>query len=127
MSKANARQVAGAHYQSALQHWDLIEMHGIGYLEGCATKYLTRWRKKNGRQDLEKAAHYIEKLLELHRDEHREARGFVPLNTLVEYKEANQLTDVEFSAIHYLTKKWTEEELTFALALTLKLLHDVEG
>jgi hypothetical protein len=31
---------------------------------GCATKYVSRWRKKNGVQDLEKAKHYCEKLKE---------------------------------------------------------------
>lgn len=59
---ANARQVGGAHYQTgATQHWDLLHPE---YHIGNATKYLSRWRKKNGLQDLEKASHYIEKLLE---------------------------------------------------------------
>jgi hypothetical protein len=36
----------------------------MGYLEGNATKYVSRWRKKGGVADLEKALHYIDKLLE---------------------------------------------------------------
>lgn len=60
---ANDRQVGGDHYKTGgAQHWD---MFGPEYLIGCATKYVARWRKKNGVQDLEKALHYSEKLLEI--------------------------------------------------------------
>lgn len=63
--KVNDKQVAGAHYQKgSIQHWDLMDEIDVGYLEGCATKYLTRWRDKNGLQDLLKAQHYIEKRIE---------------------------------------------------------------
>ena len=65
MTSANDRQVAGSHYQSAYQHWDFVADTGMPYLLGCATKYLTRWRKKNGVQDLEKAIHYIDKAIEV--------------------------------------------------------------
>lgn len=59
---ANDRQVGGEHYKTGgLEHWDLF---GPEYLMGCATKYVSRWRKKNGVQDLEKAKHYCEKLKE---------------------------------------------------------------
>ncbi len=34
------------------------------YLLGCASKYLTRWRKKNGLEDLEKSRHYYVKAKE---------------------------------------------------------------
>lgn len=62
---ANDRQVGGEHYKdSGFQHWDFAIAAELNYLEGCITKYVTRWRKKNGLQDLEKAAHFLEKLLE---------------------------------------------------------------
>lgn len=61
---ANDKQIGGQHYKSALQHWDIVDTYEVPYLEGCATKYLSRWRKKNGAQDLEKAKHYVEKLIE---------------------------------------------------------------
>lgn len=35
-----------------------------GYLECCIYKYLWRWEEKNGKQDLEKAAEYLAKLIE---------------------------------------------------------------
>jgi hypothetical protein len=34
-------------------------------LEGNVIKYISRWRKKNGMADLEKAKHYIELLIQL--------------------------------------------------------------
>lgn len=62
---ANDTQVAGQHYQSTYQHWDLcLEALQNRYLEGQVTKYVYRWRKKNGLQDLEKALHFLEKLKE---------------------------------------------------------------
>ncbi len=61
----NNRQIDGTHYKKhAIQPWDFIHRNGIGYLEGCAIKYLVRWRDKGGIADLQKAQHYIEKLIE---------------------------------------------------------------
>lgn len=62
---ANGKQVGGDHYRTQFQHWDFVESIGMGYLEGCATKYLDRYKSKNGDLDLEKAGHYVEKVLEL--------------------------------------------------------------
>lgn len=63
---ANETQVGGAHYKQ-FQHetWDVILDWGLGYLDGNAVKYLSRWRHKGGVQDLKKAAHYIQKLIEV--------------------------------------------------------------
>lgn len=74
-SNANSRQVGGDHYKTEIEHWDFIESNGIGYLEGCATKYVTRARKKNGAQDLEKAIHYVDKILDLERQGVKTAPG----------------------------------------------------
>lgn len=63
-SKANQTQVGGAHYHSAYQHWDFVREAELDYLQGCATKYVARWRKKNGLEDLHKARHYLEKRME---------------------------------------------------------------
>ena len=61
---ANERQIGGDHYKTEYEHWDLVLATGMGYLEGCATKYVARWRKKGGVADLDKALHYVEKLQE---------------------------------------------------------------
>lgn len=61
----NTHQVGGEHYGGgAVQHWDYAVANGLGYLEGQITKYLSRWRRKGGVQDLEKALHYADKLAE---------------------------------------------------------------
>jgi hypothetical protein len=65
MEDPNSRQVGGSHYagSNGPQHWDIMETYAVPYLEGNATKYLSRWHRKNGVQDLEKALHYVEKLI----------------------------------------------------------------
>lgn len=63
---ANARQVQGDHYKRlTIQTWDYIAANNIGYLEGNVIKYVSRWRDKGGVADLEKARHYLDKLIEL--------------------------------------------------------------
>lgn len=62
---ANEKQIGGNHYKSTMECWDYILSNELGYLEGTAIKYLTRWRKKNGVEDLKKAIHFIEKLIEV--------------------------------------------------------------
>lgn len=63
---ADDRQVSGEHYKSSVQHWDFaVTNFGRGYLKGQVTKYVYRWRKKNGVQDLEKALHFLQKLDEV--------------------------------------------------------------
>lgn len=59
--EANDYQVGGEHYKSEYQHWDFVCDTDLHYILGCATKYIARWRKKNGIQDLHKASHYISK------------------------------------------------------------------
>jgi len=66
--KANDVQHGGTHYKmKAIQPWDYIAANNIGFFEGNAIKYLTRWRDKGGVEDLKKAQHYIQKLIELQR------------------------------------------------------------
>ena len=63
---ANFRQVGGDHYASkAIQPWDYITSNNLPFLEGNIVKYITRWRDKGGVQDLHKARHYLDKLLEI--------------------------------------------------------------
>lgn len=60
------KQVAGSHYKDLpIQPVEYIHANAMGYLEGNVVKYVSRWRKKNGIADLEKAKHYIELLIEL--------------------------------------------------------------
>ena len=66
----NDKQIGGSHYAtgSEIQHWDWVEDCELGYLEGCATKYIARCRKKHDTPviDLNKAVHYCEKIKQLY-------------------------------------------------------------
>lgn len=96
---ANEKQVGGDHYKTAYEHWDFVENNGLGYLEGCATKYATRWRKKDGLQDLEKAEHYIIKLQELHLSGKRLPRTNVPDLEVRRFCTVNKLSFLEFEIV----------------------------
>jgi len=65
-TQANDYMVGGDHYKKhRFETWDVILDWQLGYLDGNAVKYLSRWRSKGGVQDLKKAAHYIQKLIEV--------------------------------------------------------------
>lgn len=66
MNDANNTQVGGTHYKSKkIQPWDYIAANELGYFDGNVVKYVSRWQDKGGVADLEKALHYLQKLIEL--------------------------------------------------------------
>lgn len=59
-------QVGGAHYkQFPIQPIEYIHKNGLNYLEGNIIKYATRWRHKNGIEDLKKIKHYVDLIIEM--------------------------------------------------------------
>jgi hypothetical protein len=65
-SSALNKQVEGKHYKDLkIQPIEFLHANNIPFAEGCAIKYLCRWRDKGGIKDLEKAKHFIELLIEL--------------------------------------------------------------
>jgi len=52
------------HYDFRIQPVDFILANQIPFCEGNIIKYVSRWRMKNGREDLLKAKHYIDLLIE---------------------------------------------------------------
>ena len=59
-------QIDGNHYKDCpIQPATYCHANGIPFIEGSVIKYVTRWGKKNGLRDLEKAKHFIEILIEL--------------------------------------------------------------
>lgn len=65
-AKALDKQIGGNHYKDfAIQPVEFIHKNGIGFLEGNAIKYICRWKRKGGKQDIEKAIHYLHMLMEL--------------------------------------------------------------
>jgi hypothetical protein len=60
------KQIAGDHYKNMpIQVVEFCHANGIGFLEGNIIKYACRYSKKGGVEDIEKAKHYCELLLEL--------------------------------------------------------------
>lgn len=108
---ANDKQVGGNHYAQGgeVQHWDFVTLNGLSYLVGCATKYVARWKKKNGMEDLTKALHYIEKLTELYLANQIASPGrgdiMIPVN---DFCSANGIYGEEREAIRILTY-WRDE------------------
>ena len=63
--KASDTQVGGGHYKDMpIQPIEFIQKNGLGWCEGNAIKYVCRHRNKNGKQDIEKAIHYLQLLIE---------------------------------------------------------------
>lgn len=59
-------QVAGGHYKDlVIQPVEYIHANQIPFIEGCIIKYVTRWRNKGGLDDLRKAKHFVDLLIEL--------------------------------------------------------------
>lgn len=123
---ANNSQVGGDHYSSyAYQHWDFTADVLAGrYMEGQITKYVSRARKKNGLQDLEKARHFLVKLGE------QVETGTPAFDTSLEDKSgiarfcaANELTDLEAAIISTVSTWKTSHDLSFALRMLSLLME----
>lgn len=62
------KQIGGNHYSKmAITPTNYILANNIGWLEGNAIKYISRHQDKNGIEDLQKAIHYIELIIEKER------------------------------------------------------------
>lgn len=57
-------QHGGDHYKSrGIQPIEYILANNLGFCEGNCIKYVTRYKDKNGIEDLKKAKHYLEFLI----------------------------------------------------------------
>ena len=62
---ALATQVGGDHYKGmAIQPLEYILANKLGFAEGAVVKYVSRWEKKGGVEDLKKARHILDVLIE---------------------------------------------------------------
>ena len=60
-----AKQVGGDHYkQTTLQPWGVISAWSLDPWLANVVKYVQRHQRKNGREDLLKAVHYLEYVIE---------------------------------------------------------------
>ena len=66
-----------SHYtQGGIQPIDYIEANNMNFLEGCIIKYITRYKYKNGLQDLKKAKNYLDRLID--REEKERLNKVIP-------------------------------------------------
>lgn len=78
---AEDTQIGGNHYASKkVQPWHAMEAwmtrdQFAGFLRGNAIKYLARCDDKGGLEDLKKARHYLDKLIEFHECSNAEIKG----------------------------------------------------
>lgn len=120
MTIANTTQVGGDHYVNPFQHWDLADEADLGYFEGQISKYVTRNRKKKGKEDAEKAQHFCEKLIELAREGRGPRHKQVTFARTSEYALANKLTDIEYACITGICNWRFPEDL---VALRLRIIR----
>ena len=63
---STSQQVGGSHYKDmAIQPVEFIHRNKIGFIEGSVIKYVCRWRNKGGAEDLRKARHFLDLLIEM--------------------------------------------------------------
>lgn len=66
MTEPTKREVGGSHYLSfAIQPVEFIVKNNLGFIEGNIIKYICRYEKKGGEQDLDKIIHYAQLLKEI--------------------------------------------------------------
>ena len=60
------RQVGGEHYKNfKIQPIEFIRANKLSFIQASIIKYICRFDKKNGNEDIDKAIHYCELLKEL--------------------------------------------------------------
>jgi len=59
------KQVGGDHYKTGIQPVVYNQVNNLGFCEGNVVKYVTRHQRKGGVEDLKKAIHYLEMLIEI--------------------------------------------------------------
>lgn len=61
------KEVGGTHYKNMkMQPIELIVKANLNFIQGCIVKYVTRYKNKNGKEDIEKAIHNAQLAIDLH-------------------------------------------------------------
>ena len=64
-SKAYKKQICGSHYQNmVVQPSEFINKNKLPFAEGSAIKYICRHAAKGKQEDIHKAIHYLEMILD---------------------------------------------------------------
>ena len=122
------KQVGGNHYKDmAIQPSEFVNKNKMLFAEGNAIKYICRHINKGGKQDLEKAKHYIDMIIERdYGDETYKSQTFA--SSIMEGNDTPtghgtlsddiQITygDLSISDEEGLPQDKTEEEITYTFA-----------
>jgi len=105
-SKVYNKQVGGSHYKDmVVQPSEFINKNKLQFAEGNAIKYICRHAHKGEVQDLEKAKHYIDMIIE--RDYGPKNPDMVPMTEEEEYRNAG-ITKEEAERKPTSQKSWIE-------------------
>ena len=64
--RSTQRQIGGNHYKDfKIQPIEFITKNKLSFIQGNIIKYVCRFDKKNGNEDIDKAIHYCELLKEI--------------------------------------------------------------
>lgn len=123
-------QYGGDHYETSdgYEHWDWVIDAEIGYLAGNATKYVSRWRKKNGVADLQKALTYVDKMIATRRNSdwhYRESRWKTRTAT-ERFVQSAGLNEDEASIVWLLAGPCPPEMLRLARERLETLIRDAQ-
>lgn len=121
----HVNQVGGDHYEGDYQHWDWAINTELPPMEYAATKYITRWWKKNGIQDLKKARSHLVKLKDTAtRQPHRLAgnRHSKNFDLLVKYLDSTEVPEPERTLIIMIDNLTTAEDLELIIEQVSKFI-----
>lgn len=129
---ANDLQVGGSHYKAKYQHWDWAIDTNLGALECASTKYISRWWKKNGKEDIEKARSYVVKIKSAYEENRYEDANSkisdissVFKNTL-KFGLANNMNEDEITICYALANWSNSSHLEEVLNIMDSMLDNIE-
>lgn len=121
-------QYGGGHYKNlVIQPVEFCEINQLSFCQSSAIKYLTRYRLKNGFEDLSKAKHFVQLLRHMDFAEYRpviKVASFTWNITPEQYCEDNNIGHKESAAITLICRFRTKIALDRAEKIIDELIED---
>lgn len=97
MSSALETQVAGSHYKNmAIQPVKFAVKADLNFIQGCIVKYISRYKNKNGKQDIDKIIHFAQLAIEL---DSKKDNLISALGLAYSYCRANKFTPTQTNIV----------------------------
>lgn len=124
----NAIQIGGTHYKNEYQVWDFYENNGLGVMEASIIRYICRWRDKgNGAIDLEKAIHYLDKLIDLYQYHRRVPKGCAAIDDIRHFSMLQDLNTTEEFIICKISRWSCYDDLSACRISIMELIKEVSS